>query len=143
MTAQQKWEDISTYKEDESTKIIKPTQEIILHFKDKIGYSTPTIRIWSIQNNRLEIVTQLSNLIGARTLEEIIEFFSDTRYQFYLSKVVHTGVFKAYFTQFDNIHNIREQKLKKTNRFFQKNRVLLGDDLYANTIINHALQTYA
>ena len=112
MTAQQKWNDISTYKEDESTQIIKPTQKVIRHFGDKIGYSTPTIRIWSIQNNRLEIVTALSNLIQSRTLEEIIEFFSDTRYQFYLSKVVQTGVFKAYFTQFDNIHSIREQKLK-------------------------------
>ena len=112
MTAQQKWNDISTYKEDESTQIIKPTQKVIRHFGDKIGYSTSTIRIWSIQNNRLEIVTALSNLIQSRTLEEIIEFFSDTRFQFYLSKVVHTGVFKAYFTQFDNLHNIRDQKLK-------------------------------
>ena len=76
MTAQQKWNDISTYKEDESTKIIKPTQEIILHFKDKIGYSTPTVRIWSIQNNRLEIITQPNNLIQSRTIQEIIEFFS-------------------------------------------------------------------
>jgi hypothetical protein len=112
MSAKQKWEDISTYKEEDDCKIIQPTRDIILHLKDKIGYSTPTVRIWSIQNNRLEIITQFSNVIKTRTLYEIIHHFSDTRFQFYLSKVVHQGVFTTYFTQFDNTHNLRDQKLK-------------------------------
>ena len=112
MTPRQKSESISFYKENESIKIIKPTIKVIEHFGNKIGYSTPTVRICSIKNNKLEIYTHLSNLIQARTLEEIIQFFSDPRYKFYLSKIVHYGVFNAYFTQFDNIPHLREQKLK-------------------------------
>ena len=96
MTPRQKSESISFYKENESIKIIKPTIKVIEHFGNKIGYSTPTVRICSIKNNK----------------EEIIQFFSDPRYKFYLSKIVHYGVFNAYFTQFDNIPHLREQKLK-------------------------------
>lgn len=112
LTPRQKWETMSFYKESEPVKIIEPTLKVIEHFGNKIGYSTPIVRIWSIQKNRLEVITQLSNLIQARTLEEIIQFFSDPRYKFYLSKIVHAGVFNAYFTQFDNIPHLREQKLK-------------------------------
>ena len=116
MTYQQKLDDISLYKENESCNIIFPTSTITQQLKDEINYCLASVNFYHLDsNNRLNCYPLLTQRLKFNSLEEIILYLKDKSKKFYLSKVVeHIGIcYYVYLYQVDNKATQRDQLINQ------------------------------
>ena len=118
MTCEEKNEFIKEYKEHQGFEIISPTTMICDHFGDNIGYCLPNPNIFGIVDNEIHQIMTRPNIHRFWSIEEAIDYLSDKKKRFYLSKATKTQhshsrwAYEIHVVEIDNIPQLRDEALQ-------------------------------
>ncbi len=92
--------------------VVIPTQNLILHFQDTIGYASPATSCCGLRGNQWHTWQQLANLYVYPTWEAARDHLMNPQKQYWLVKLTReAGIYKLYVYERSNLQQARHQLL--------------------------------